>query len=114
VDGVDLRQILGQAYEGGRIGLPADVALGSPHLRGQPDRELAVEAKPAILVCGQCADPYCGMTLVRVTLEGSEVIWSEFEDAWFDWASDEWSRESLDAGPFVFDAAEYERALGRT
>jgi hypothetical protein len=70
-----------------------------------------VESKPAILVCGQCADPYCGMTIVRVTLEGSKVRWSEFEDAWFDYESDEWTRESVSAGPFVFDAAEYERAL---
>jgi hypothetical protein len=114
VDGADLRQVLGQAHDGGRIGLPADVALESRHLRGQPDSELTLESKPAILVCGQCADPYCGMTIVRVTFEGSEVRWSEFEDAWFDWASDEWARDRLDAGPFIFDVAEYERALSPT
>jgi hypothetical protein len=114
VDGADLRQLLGQVQEGGRIRLPADVALESRHLRGQPDPALTFESKPAILVCGQCADRYCGMTIMRVTFEGAEVRWSEFEDVWFDGASGEWDRERLDAGPFIFDLAEYEQALSPT
>lgn len=54
------------------------------------------------------------MTIMRVTFEGAEVRWSEFEDVWFDGTSGEWDRERLDAGPFIFDLAESEQALSPT
>jgi hypothetical protein len=111
IDGADLRNLAGEAYEGGQIGLPADVALSSRHLLGEPQPDFTVASKAGVLVCGQCADLYCGMTLVTVQLDGPVVRWSDFANASFDWEADEWRLEPLAIGPFEFDDSAYRRAL---
>jgi hypothetical protein len=59
--------------------------------------------KATVLGC-TCGIIECWFLMVRITLLDDVVIWSDFEQFHRDWV--------YALGPFVFDRAAYERALG--
>jgi hypothetical protein len=83
----------------------ADVVYPSSHLLGQAKRPLlAYGEKVSVLEC-ECGCEGCWPLLVRITVTDKEVIWSDFQQP----HRDNWV---YPAGlQFVFDRAQYERAL---
>ncbi|MGB3756862.1 MAG: hypothetical protein WBA07_10860 [Rivularia sp. (in: cyanobacteria)] len=60
--------------------------------------------KSIVLDC-TCGNPGCWFMQVRITLNKSTVIWSEFSQFHRDW--------KLDLGPFTFDRKQYEAELSK-
>lgn len=100
---------------GGYAGLPPEeVFLPSMHFLGDPQWEVYRDGeKVSVLEC-PCGFPGCWPLLVRVTVEGDRVIWSDFEQPHRRRGSPagEWRYDNL--GPFVFDRKQYLEALRDT
>jgi hypothetical protein len=91
---------------GGYVYLNAkDVIYPSRHLLGEPIRPLLTYGeKVSILEC-ECGCEGCWPLLVRITVSGDEVVWSEFEQPHRpNWHYPKDIR-------FRFDRIQYERAL---
>jgi hypothetical protein len=104
---------------GAYAGLPPELAfLPSMHLLGDPDDlysglvRTGEDTKPAVLVC-ECGEPGCWPLCVRIDVEPGVVVWTDFEQphrARDDGRNAAWSHAAV--GPFRFDRAAYEAALG--
>jgi hypothetical protein len=117
VDGVDLQMLVGRTpvlrnTPGSMTGLPLKVGLlPSLHLFGQPDPEYSILDRPAIFVCGQCASMNCGAVTASIEVSRTNVRWRDFQEAYMDWTSGEWTEEPLPVDPLEFDRDAYEHAL---
>ena len=96
------------AIAGAYEGLAAQEVLApSRHLLGEPLAHLEVidDGRVALLGC-ECGEAGCWPLLARVEATGEYVTWSEFAQP----HRAQWRHDSL--GPFTFDRAQYESALG--
>jgi hypothetical protein len=95
-------------------GLPAASVLPpSQHFWGKPRDELHAYGEKVALYDCECGCPGCWPLVVRITVAGQIVSWSDFEQphrgprsraSW-------WQYDGF--GPFTFDRNEYEAALAR-
>jgi len=90
---------------------PSKVLLPSRNFLDEPwNNDFILEpddpeiGKATILDCS-CGNPGCWFMQVRITLNESNVIWSEFSQFYRDW--------KLDIGPFIFDRKQYEAQLSK-
>jgi len=93
---------------GNYIGLVAGYArldLAGQFLGGQGTPMFdGSDEKTALLGCG-CGDVGCSPLMARVTVNDDTVTWDHFEQP----TRPSWDYDSF--GPFIFDRAQYERAL---
>jgi hypothetical protein len=104
VNDVPLRDLIPSSADEEWVGPPIGVLTAHPdHLLGGPDRwEDDTDPwydDPAMLAC-TCGQPGCRAVLVQVEVTDEVVDWSAIRRAGSD--------ESLAAGPFRFDRAQYE------
>jgi len=119
VNGVELRELAAEA-EGPAAAAEGQTALAgsyaglhdsddllwpSRHFLGQPHLEWFGDGDTVLLGC-TCGEWGCWPLTARVEVDDAVIRWSGFRNGYRDW--------DLSAlGPFVFDRAQYEAALGR-
>lgn len=96
---------------GAYAGLPFDGEPLVRHFLGQSDEVYEQDGKVAVLGC-ECGEPGCRPLLARIETDEGSVVWSDFEqpDRVGGGILKAWRYDNL--GPFRFDRAEYESALG--
>ena len=65
----------------------------------------------SLYVCPECGDPGCGVIGAVIEQIGREITWRDFVH---EGGSSEIAPESLEVGPFRFDADQYRSALALT
>jgi hypothetical protein len=103
VNGRPLVELLGGGDLGGLT--PAELPP-SGHLLGQPDENLCIHGRTALLICPECGDVGCTTALARVHITPDAVTWTDFVLA---------STGAPEGRPipctFSFGRTNYERAL---
>jgi hypothetical protein len=62
--------------------------------------------KLSLFCCGDCGELGCWPLDVKITIEGDQVVWSDFEQPY---RRDSWDYSTF--GPFNFDVDSYNKAL---
>jgi hypothetical protein len=102
-----------ESIAGAYCGLPpgSDICPPSRHFLGEPSSALyRYGDKVQVLGC-ECGEPGCWPLLCRIKIDGSVVIWTDFEQPHRSGRSSQaaWSYDAF--GPFEFDKEQYDSAV---
>lgn len=93
-------------------GLPASsYLLPSRHFFGEQAHPETREERVELLLCGGCGEIGCWPILARIAVAEDRVIWNDFQQPHRTGRGKSAVWDYARFGPFVFERAQYERAL---